>query len=111
MQQPNQETFGHYSVLCEELILGLQLSKQGHYLDVTAGGGGHSAKILQSSPEVLVTAIDQDCQAIAAIKQRLTADHPERLQLWQGNFAEYESAENSFDGIIADLGVSSPQFD
>ena len=111
MHQPKQETFDHYSVLCEELILGLQLSDLGHYLDVTAGGGGHSEKILSSFPGVKVTAIDQDQNAIAAVKERLAAYYPERLQLWQGNFAEYEPEESSFEGIIADLGVSSPQFD
>jgi len=111
VHQPNQETFEHYSVLCEELILGLQLVNQGHFLDVTAGGGGHSEKILQSAPAVKVTAIDQDQNAIAAVQQRLAAYYPERLELWQGNFAEYEPAKNSFEGIIADLGVSSPQFD
>ena len=105
------KSFEHYSVLSQELIKGLNIVNNGHYLDVTVGGGGHSELILQSAIKVKVTAIDRDSTALAATKTRLAAYYPEYLEFWQGNFAEYEPPETLFDGIIADLGVSSPQFD
>ena len=110
MQTQKQGSFEHYSVLSEELIAGLNVKEGGHYLDVTAGGGGHSELILQAANNVTVTALDRDLTAISAIQSRLGTYIPQQLQLWQGNFAEYEP-DILFDGIIADLGVSSPQFD
>ena len=103
--------FEHYSVLSRELISGLGISAPGHYLDLTAGGGGHSQLILQSHPEVKLTAVDRDQIAIATVKSRLANYYPERLELWQGNFANFQPPDQLFAGIIADLGVSSPQFD
>jgi 16S rRNA (cytosine1402-N4)-methyltransferase len=111
LQMQPQEIFQHYSVLSQELIAGLKIRDNGHYLDVTAGGGGHSELILNSATGVKVTAIDRDATAIAAIKSRLFPKYQDFLELWQGNFAEYELKDVLFDGIIADLGVSSPQFD
>ena len=78
-------------------------------MDATVGGGGHSELILQA-PDVYVTAIDRDAQAIAAAADRLKP-YQSRLQFWQGNFADYEPLNFYFDGIIADLGVSSAQLD
>ena len=111
MVQESPPNFHHLSVLSREIIAGLKIVPQGHYLDVTAGGGGHSELILKSASEVKVTAIDRDPNAIAATRARLAAYIPHRLQFWQGNFANYEAKYSLFDGIIADLGVSSPQFD
>ena len=110
MQAREVGNFEHYSVLSKELMTGLQIVTNGHYLDATAGGGGHSESLLAAAG-VRVTAIDRDEKAIAATKERLNAYYPQRLQFWQGNFARYEPQETLFDGIIADLGVSSPQFD
>jgi 16S rRNA (cytosine1402-N4)-methyltransferase len=106
-----QEVFKHYSVLSQELIAGLEIKEHGHYLDVTAGGGGHSELILKSATVVKVTALDRDATAIAAIQAKLFPQYQDSLELWQGNFADYEPQKGLFDGIIADLGVSSPQFD
>ena len=111
MQARKTESFEHYSVLIKELITGLQIVTKGHYLDVTAGGGGHSELILLAATGVKLTAIDRDDNAIAATKARLNAYYPEQLQFWLGNFAQYQPQETLYDGIIADLGVSSPQFD
>ena len=112
MPEKSKQSFHHLSVLSREIIAGLNISSpQGHYLDATLGGGGHSELILTSSPEVIVTAIDRDPVAIAATSARLAAYIPHRLQFWQGNFADYEPEDSLFDGIIADLGVSSPQLD
>ncbi|MBD2740245.1 16S rRNA (cytosine(1402)-N(4))-methyltransferase RsmH [Coleofasciculus sp. FACHB-1120] len=108
--QTETPAFFHLSVLSRELIAGLEILPGGHYLDATVGGGGHSRLILEAAPDVRVTAIDQDEQAIAAAKTQLH-DSGERIQFWHGNFTKYQPNGLTFDGIIADLGVSSAQFD
>lgn len=102
--------FYHLPVLSQELITGLMIHPGGNYLDATLGGGGHSKLILATVPDVQVTGIDRDGDAIAAAKDNLQ-DYGDRVQFWQGNFAQYQSGAILFDGIIADLGVSSAQFD
>lgn len=104
--------FVHVPVLSRELIAGLNIRPGGHYLDATVGGGGHSSLILAAFDDVKVTAIDRDERAIEAAKMKLANFTGDRVRFWQGNFADYEpSNEIEFDGIIADLGVSSAQFD
>jgi len=103
------EKFSHIPVLPRELIAGLHVLPGGNYLDATVGGGGHSELILQV-PETTVLAIDRDEVALAAARSRL-APWSDRISFWQGNFANFEPEEGRFDGILADLGVSSPQFD
>ncbi len=102
--------YHHISVLASEVITGLQLRLEGNYLDTTFGGGGHSRLLLESLPDLQVTAIDRDEQALATA-QPLLDEYGSRLTLWQGNFADYAPKNGQFDGIIADLGVSSPQLD
>ncbi len=104
-------TFSHHSVLSRELIAGLNINPQGHYLDATAGGGGHSELILDRGENIRLLAIDRDETAIAAAKVRLARYYPQQLKFWQGNFADYQPDNLLFEGIIADLGVSSPQLD
>lgn len=109
-QKANTAAFSHVPVLSRELIEGLNIHSGRHYLDATAGGGGHSELILAAAPDVQVTAIDRDAEAIAAAKVKLE-QYGDRVHFWHGNFAEYEPKTIAFDGIIADLGVSSAQFD
>lgn len=109
--QKEFSNFSHIPVLSEELIQGLSISPEGYYLDATVGGGGHSASILTAFPSVRMVAIDRDEWAIAAVRERLREYGEERVEFWQGNFAEYPGIKEKFDGIIADLGVSSPQLD
>jgi 16S rRNA (cytosine1402-N4)-methyltransferase len=104
-------TFKHLSVLSRELIAGLDILPAGKYLDATAGGGGHSELILNQGQQIQLIAIDRDETAIAAVKARLANYYPQQLEFWQGNFADYQPKDILFDGIIADLGVSSPQLD
>ena len=111
MQIRKIDTFSHRSVLSRELISGLNIVDGGQYLDLTVGGGGHSELILTAAAQVKVVAIDRDSMAIAAAKARLAEYYPAQLQFWQGNFADYQPEGILFDGIIADLGVSSPQLD
>jgi 16S rRNA (cytosine1402-N4)-methyltransferase len=102
--------FSHIPVLAAEVIDGLAVHPGGWYLDATVGGGGHSALILASAPDVHLIAIDQDGQAIAAAKAKLV-EYGDRVRFWRGNFADFHPGKQQFDGIIADLGVSSAQFD
>ena len=103
--------FVHVSVLSRELIEGLNVQAGGHYLDATVGGGGHSELILAVAPDIIVTAIDRDEQALAAAKARLGKYGSESVNFFWGNFADYQPEGVEFDGIIADLGVCSAQFD
>lgn len=108
--QSNSVEFHHVSVLAAEVVAALNVRAGGHYLDATAGGGGHSALILAAASNVRVTAIDQDPMALAAARGRLQA-FGNRVQFWQGNFRDYDPGTVRFDGILADLGVSSAQLD
>jgi len=104
------QPFVHVPVLSRELIEGLAVRPGGHYLDATVGGGGHSQLILATASDVQVTAIDQDEEAIAVAKKHLDP-YGNRVQFVLTNFAAYEPEQAIFDGIIADLGVSSYHFD
>ena len=102
--------FLHIPVLYREVIEGLAIRPDGHYLDATVGGGGHTALILAAAEGVRVTALDQDDQAIVAATQKL-AEFGDRVTFQHSNFANFNPGETKFDGILADLGVSSAQFD
>ncbi len=102
--------FSHISVLGREVVEGLAVRPGGHYLDVTVGGGGHSRLILEAAADVRVTAVDQDEDALAAAQKNL-AEYGDRIQFIYSNFADYEFPPNTFDGILADLGVSSYHLD
>ncbi|MFN3925873.1 MAG: 16S rRNA (cytosine(1402)-N(4))-methyltransferase RsmH [Pseudanabaenaceae cyanobacterium] len=101
--------YQHNPVLVGEVIEYLQLKQGGHYLDCTCGGGGHSWAILQARADVNLTLIDRDAEAIQASAQRLQV-YGDRIRFWRGNFSEYVP-DRAFDGILADLGVSSYQLD
>jgi 16S rRNA (cytosine1402-N4)-methyltransferase len=102
--------FSHLPVLPQEVIAGLAVSPGGHYLDTTLGGGGHSRLILAAAPDVQLTAIDQDEDALAAARKEL-AEFGDRIQFIHSNFADYQFPPNTFNGILADLGVSSYHLD
>jgi 16S rRNA (cytosine1402-N4)-methyltransferase len=102
--------FDHISVLSQELVGGLAVRSGGRYLDATVGAGGHSQLILQAAADVQVMAIDRDDSAIATAAANLAA-YCSHVQFWHGNFADFPGFDNEFDGIIADLGVSSGQLD
>ncbi|TYQ30742.1 16S rRNA (cytosine(1402)-N(4))-methyltransferase RsmH [Pseudanabaena sp. UWO310] len=103
--------FHHVPVLAEPTIAGLAITSGGVYLDCTVGGGGHSSLILQAAENVHLVGIDRDEMAIAAASEKLQ-DYQNQVSFWRGNFCEYQpAADLQFDGILADLGVSSTQFD
>jgi 16S rRNA (cytosine1402-N4)-methyltransferase len=102
----------HAPVLADEIV-GL-FSEARNILDCTLGGGGHSAALLALGASV--TAIDRDPDAIREARSRLAAfESAGRFRVILGNFAEVDrllpDSAQKFDGILADLGVSSHQFD
>ncbi len=109
------QEFAHVSVLLEETIDGLNIKPDGIYIDGTFGRGGHSGQVLKRLGEHgRLIAIDRDPQAIEAAKQY--ADDP-RFQIVHGGFGqlgeyvEQLGLAGEIDGILLDLGVSSPQLD
>jgi len=103
-------TFSHIPVLSQEVITGLNIQPGGNYLDLTVGGGSHSRLILETGEDVKVTCVDQDEDALKAAKENL-AEFGDRVKFIHSNFANYQFIENSYDGILADLGVSSYHLD
>lgn len=96
--------------------MALNLKPEGVYVDATFGRGGHSAAILQRlGPQGRLLAIDKDLHAIAVANERFS-DEP-RFSIFHGSFAEIGRAVDAaglhgrVDGILLDLGVSSPQLD
>ena len=106
----------HQPVLLDEVLNGLNIREDGVYLDGTFGRGGHSRAILNRlSGQGRLVALDKDPEAVAAGKEKL-GDDP-RFSIDQGNYAEMECYVRNWglgtglDGIVLDLGVSSPQLD
>ena len=105
----------HKSVLLAETLQFLAPERGGTFVDATLGLGGHSEAILLASPEARVIGIDQDNQAIAFAEKRLEK-FGDRFTAHYANFSEIETVlqragSEKVDGVLADLGVSSLQFD
>lgn len=103
----------HLPVMLAEVMDGLAVKRDGTYLDGTFGRGGHARKILQQlGPEGRLLAMDKDPDAIA-VAASLAEGEP-RLTLRRGSFADlagWSLAQAGLDGVLFDLGVSSPQLD
>ena len=107
----------HQPVLLEEVLAGLNIKPDGRYVDLTFGRGGHSQRILQQlGPEGRLLALDRDPVAIGVAKQegpfrdpRFSIEHSEFSQL--SHVVEKYGWKGQVDGILMDLGVSSPQLD
>ena len=108
--------FQHKSVLLQECIDALDIRPDGIYLDGTLGGAGHSSQIARRLTEGgRLIGVDRDRTALAAAKERL-APYADRVTLVHSNFAEIDAILDSLgipavDGMLFDLGVSSPQLD
>ena len=105
--------FAHKPVMLSQVLEALQPRAGGCYADGTVGGGGHAAAILAaSSPNGWLYGCDRDGDAVEAARRRL-AEFAGRFELRQGNFAEMPEwiRAGSCDGVLLDLGVSSPQLD
>jgi len=108
--------YRHQPVLLREAIEALQTRPDGMHLDGTFGRGGHSRALLaRLSGQGRLFSLDRDPEAVAAGQE--LANQDSRFRIDQGNFAEIErfvlkwGVEEGFDGILLDLGVSSPQLD
>ena len=107
--------FSHISVLLDEAVDGLAIKSDGVYIDCTFGRGGHSGLILSKlSTQGRLIAIDRDPTAIAAAEKfkddaRFTIEHQGFAHL--AEIAEKHQLLGKVDGVLLDLGVSSPQLD
>ena len=107
--------FHHVSVLLDECIEGLAIKPEGIYVDGTLGGAGHSSQIAPRLTTGCLIGIDRDEVALEAAGKRL-APYTDRVKLVHSNFCRIASILQEqnipgVDGILLDLGVSSPQLD
>lgn len=110
-----EKTTSHETVLLAEAVEALVVDKNGCYVDGTFGRGGHSRKILsQLGSDGRLIGVDKDPQAIAEGQELAKED--KRFRIVQSSFADLEQwvdidDGNTLDGVLLDLGVSSPQLD
>jgi len=110
------QTYTHKPVLLDEVLAALAVRADGVYIDATFGRGGHAGAILERlGPEGRLLGLDKDPQALAEAERRFGAD--ERFAIERGSFAQLgrhvqqRGWEGKVNGILLDLGVSSPQLD
>ncbi len=111
-----QEGFAHRPVMLDEVLQGLRIKPQGCYLDGTFGRGGHAVAILEQLEEQgRLYAMDKDPEAVRAAQRAFGSD--ERFHIHHGSFTELRAMTERLgvfgrlDGVLFDLGVSSPQLD
>lgn len=107
--------FFHISVLLQECLDGLSIRPDGIYVDGTLGGAGHAGQIVRKLTTGRLIGIDRDTTALQAAGERL-APYKERVTLVHSNFCQMAKVLEELkipgvDGILLDLGVSSPQLD
>ncbi len=104
---------GHLPVMYAQVLDGLNVRGNGTYLDGTFGRGGHARGVLeQLGPGGRLLVMDKDPEAIAVAEREFAADP--RVAIYRGSFAElaqWNETAAGLDGILFDLGVSSPQLD
>ena len=110
-----EKDYGHKPVLLRECLDGLAIRPEGVYVDGTLGRAGHSLEIVKRLTTGRLIALDRDMTAIEAARERL-ADYMERVTLVHSNFSRLEQVLRDLDvplvdGMLFDLGVSSPQLD
>ncbi len=103
----------HQSVLLQPATAALAVQASGHYLDATFGRGGHATEILKNlSEQGRLDVIDRDPEALLVAKKLAISDS--RVQVYAGDFESVITEQlevNSYDGVLFDFGVSSPQID
>ncbi|CAJ1414761.1 unnamed protein product [Effrenium voratum] len=110
-------SFEHTSVLLQEVLEAFAAVQPALVVDCTLGGAGHGKALLEALPQVRLLGIDRDPAALAAAAERLAPFGSDRVHLARANFAQLPEAlqASGFDlpceGLLADLGVSSPQLD
>jgi len=106
--------FIHRPVMAAEVLAALRPQPGGRYADGTLGGAGHAAQLLAaSSPTGWLYGCDRDGAAVETAKIRLAAKFAGRFEVRRGNFSELADwvPAEACDGVLLDLGVSSPQLD
>ena len=110
---PGATRSGHLPVMFEEVLEGLAVKADGTYLDGTFGRGGHARGVLQGlGPGGRLLLMDKDPEAIATAEREFGADG--RVAVFRGSFADlasWDETAGGLDGVLFDLGVSSPQLD
>jgi 16S rRNA (cytosine1402-N4)-methyltransferase len=103
----------HIPVMLDEAVEGLAVQAGGRYLDGTFGRGGHARAVLSRlGPDGRLLLMDRDPTAIATAREAFAGDP--RVSIRHGNFAElaeWDETAAGLDGVLLDLGVSSPQLD
>jgi 16S rRNA (cytosine1402-N4)-methyltransferase len=107
--------YEHSTVMRDELVRALAPQPGGIYVDATLGGGGHTIALLEAEPKARVIAFDRDREAIAAATEQL-APVADRVTFVHSAFSRWSEelagrGIGPVDGLLADLGVSSPQLD
>lgn len=107
-----EETTYHLPVLLRQSVDGLNIKKDGKYVDVTFGGGGHSMEILSRlEGKAHLYAFDQDADAEANVTESNQFTFVRSNFRYLKNFLKYHGETTGIDGLLADLGVSSHHFD
>ena len=110
---PAMPNDAHAPVLLDEVLDGLRVRADGSYLDGTFGRGGHARAVLERlGPQGRLLLMDRDPQAVAVARREFAADA--RTAIRHGNFADladWDATLAGLDGVLLDLGVSSPQLD
>jgi 16S rRNA (cytosine1402-N4)-methyltransferase len=107
--------FEHATVMREEVVRSIAPRAGGIYVDATLGAGGHTVALLDAEPRARIVGIDRDPAAIAAAEERL-GPVSDRVSLVYGTFSQLRGQLDALgisrvDGVVADLGVSSPQLE
>ena len=111
----SKDGFKHLPVLYREVLKYLTFDGPCRIIDGTLGCGGHSSLILKSNPQAEILGIDRDGDALERAREN-TSFAEERINMIRANFSELASSADeigwdSVDGILLDVGVSSPQID
>lgn len=107
--------FEHATVMRDEVVRAIAPRPGGIYVDATLGAGGHTVALLEAEPRARIVGLDRDPAAIAAAEERL-APVADRVILVRATFSRVRETLEALghpraDGVVADLGVSSPQLD
>jgi 16S rRNA (cytosine1402-N4)-methyltransferase len=114
-EETDVKRFEHVTVMRDDVVRALAPRAGGTYVDATMGGGGHTVALLEVEPKARVVAMDRDPAAIAAAEERF-APVADRVRIVRAEFSRLREVLDDLgisqvDGLIADLGVSSPQLD
>jgi 16S rRNA (cytosine1402-N4)-methyltransferase len=107
--------FEHATVMRDEVVRALAPRAGATYVDATLGGAGHTVALLEAEPRARIVGLDRDPAAVAAAEERI-GPVADRVMLVRANFSDVRAQLNAMgiarvDGLVADLGVSSPQLD